>query len=84
MVFVVKIKYDSDHFTMNRKYKDLDYSALLDELAQNTAIYTRLLNENGTSDERENCRQTIQRLLAEVNIRVKENESIDPANRIIR
>jgi len=69
---------------MNRKYKHLEYSALLDELAQNTAIYTRLLHENGTSDAKENCRQTIHRLLAEVSIREKENQSTDPANRIIR
>jgi len=59
---------------VNRKYKDLDYSALLDQLAQHTLSYTKLLNENGTSQKKEECQQTIRRLLAEINIREKESD----------
>ena len=59
---------------MNRKFKHLEYSALLDELARNTTVYTKLLSENGTSQERDECRQTINRLLAEINIRERERE----------
>ena len=68
---------------VNRKFKHLDSSTLFDQLAQHTAAYTRLLNENGTRQDKEECRQTIQRLLAEINIREKEGESKDPADRII-
>ena len=67
---------------MNRIFQNLEYSALLDELAQHTAIYTRLLNENGTRQEKDDCRQVIQRILAEINIR--ERETNDPADAIIR
>ncbi len=59
---------------MNRKFKHLEYSALLDELARNTTVYTKLLHENGTSQEKDECRQTINRLLAEINIRERESE----------
>ena len=83
MIFVLK-KAASILLTMNRKFKHLEFSALLDQLAQNTAMYTKLLHENGTSEEKENCRQTIHRLLAELTIREREGESSDPANRIIR
>lgn len=69
---------------MNRKFINLDHSSLLDQLAQQTAIYTRLLNENGSAKEKEECRQLIQRLLAEINIREREAESKDPADRIIK
>jgi len=68
---------------VNRKFINLDHSSLLDQLAQQTAIYTRLLNENGSAKEKEECRQLIQRLLAEINIREREAESKDPADRII-
>jgi len=69
---------------VNRKFINLDHSSLLDQLAQQTAIYTRLLNENGSAKEKEECRQLIQRLLAEINIREREAESKDPADRIIK
>jgi hypothetical protein len=68
---------------VNRKFKDLEYSALLDQLAHHTAIYTRLLSENGTSQEKDECRQTIQRLLAEINIRESEGQPKDSSNKII-
>jgi len=69
---------------VNRKFINLDHSSLLDQLAQQTAIYTRLLNENGSARKKEECRQLIQRLLAEINIREREAESKDPADRIIK
>jgi len=68
---------------VNRKFKNLDHSSLFDQLAQHTAVYTRLLNENGSAKEKEECRQLIHRLLAEINIREREGESKDPADRII-
>lgn len=60
---------------MNRKFKHLEHSALLDQLAHYTAAYTKLLHENGTSQEKDECRQLIQRLLAEINIRERERET---------
>ena len=69
---------------MNRKFKHLEYSALLDELARHTTVFTKLLNENGTSQEKDECRQMINRLLAEINIREREVERKDPADRINR
>jgi len=71
---------------VNRKFKHLEYSALLDELARSTTVYTKLLSENGTSQERDVCRQTINRLLAEINIREREREGERsfPADRINR
>ena len=68
---------------MNRKFKDLDYSILLDQLAQHTAVYTRLLNENGSAKEKEACKQLIHGILAEINIREREQDPKDPADRII-
>ncbi len=68
---------------VNRKFKDLDYSVLLDRLAQHTAEFTQLLNENGSAKEKEECRQLIQRFLAEINIREREGETKDPADKII-
>jgi hypothetical protein len=69
---------------VNRKYKDLDYTSLLDQLAQFTAVYTKLLNENGTSQAKDECKKMIHKLLAEINIRGREEESQDPANRVVR
>jgi hypothetical protein len=69
---------------VNRKYKDLDHSSLLDKLAQFTAVYTKLLNDNGTSQAKDECKKMIQKLLAEINIREREEESQDPANRVVR
>jgi hypothetical protein len=68
---------------VNRKFKNLDHSSLFDQLAQYTAVYTRLLNENGSAKEKEECRQLIHRLLAEISIRERERETQDPADRII-
>ena len=68
---------------VNRKFKDLEYSELLDQLAQHTAVYTRLLNENGSPRDKGESRQLIQRILAEINIRERERETKDPADRII-
>jgi len=68
---------------VNRKFKHLDYSLLLDQLAQNTAVYTRLLNENGSADARDTCKQLIHRILAEISLRERERETQDPADRII-
>jgi hypothetical protein len=69
---------------VNRKYKDLDKTSLFDKLAQFTAVYTKLLNENGTSQAKDECKKTIHKLLAEINIRESEEQSGDPANRLIR
>ena len=74
---------------MNRKFKHLEYSALLDQLAQHTATYTKLLNENGTTDQKQACQQTIRRILAEINIREKEevrdpDNGTDPTGKTIR
>jgi len=68
---------------VNRKFKNFDHSTLFDQLAHYTAVYTRLLNENGSAKEKEECRQLIHRLLAEINIRERERETQDPAARII-
>ena len=68
---------------MNRKFQNVDYSVLLDELAQHTAVYTRLLTENGSAREKEECRQLIHRILAEISLREHEGERKDPADRII-
>ena len=68
---------------VNRRFKDFDYSTLLDDLAQHTAVYTRLLNENGSSKEKEECRQLIQRIMAEINIREREQQTQDSGDRII-
>jgi hypothetical protein len=68
---------------VNRKFKNVDYSVLLDQLAQHTAVYTRLLNDNGAGNKKEECRQLIQRLMAEINLREQERETKDPADRII-
>jgi hypothetical protein len=68
---------------VNRKFKNLDHSSLLDQLAQHTAVYTRLLIESGSTDQKEACRQLIHRILAEINIRERERETKDPADRII-
>jgi hypothetical protein len=69
---------------VNRIFQNLDYSILLDTLAQHTAIYTKLLNENGTSQDKDECRQVIHRILAEINIRERERETNDPADAIIK
>jgi hypothetical protein len=80
----------SNQFSIvNRKFKDLEYSILLDQLAQYTLNYTRLLNENGTAQQKEQCQQTIRGLLAEINIREIESDrgsdrSKDSSNEIIR
>jgi hypothetical protein len=59
---------------LNRKFKDLEYSTLLDQLAQHTEIFTKLLNENGSSQQKEECQNIIRRILAEINIRERLNE----------
>jgi hypothetical protein len=68
---------------VNRKFKHLEYSTLLDQLAQYTSVFTKLLNENGTSQEKDEYRQVIQRLLAEINFREREGETRDPSKSAI-
>ena len=71
---------------MNRKFKHIEYSVLLDQLAQYAAAYTKLLNENGSSQQKDECKQMLHRLLAEISIRDREadTERKDPADRINR
>jgi hypothetical protein len=59
---------------LNRKFKDLEYSALLDQLAQHTEVFTKLLHENGSAQQKEDCQGIIRRILAEINIRERMNE----------
>jgi hypothetical protein len=68
---------------VNRKFKNVEYSLLFDQLAHQTAIYTRLLTENGSAQKKGECRQLIHRLLAEINIRERERGTSDPADRVI-
>jgi hypothetical protein len=66
---------------VNRKYKDIEYSALLDQLAQYTLDYTKMLNENASSQLKEDCQKTIRRILAEINIRESESTKNDGTGR---
>ena len=67
----------------------MEYSALLDQLAQHTEVFTKLLHENGSSQQKEECQNIIRRILAEINIRERMNEREpdarkDSTNRINR
>jgi hypothetical protein len=74
---------------VNRIFKHLEYSALLDQLAQHTEIFTKLLNENGSAQQKAECQNVIRRILAEINIRERMNErepdtTKDPTNKTNR
>ena len=54
-----------------RPFEILDTSALVNALAEYTTKYTRLLTEGGNRNEIFNCRETMQSLIAEIELRKK-------------
>ena len=52
-----------------RPFEILDTSALVNALAEYTAKYTKLLTEGGRQKDILNCRETMQSLIAEIELR---------------
>jgi hypothetical protein len=52
-----------------RPFEILDTSALINALAEYTTKYTKLLTEGGRKKDIINCRETIQSLIAEIELR---------------
>ena len=52
-----------------RPFEILDTSALVNALAEYTTRYTKLLTEGGQRKDIVNCRETMQSLIAEIELR---------------
>ena len=52
-----------------RPFEILDTSTLVNALAEYTARYTKLLTEGGREKDIINCRETMQSLIAEIELR---------------
>jgi len=52
-----------------RPFEILDTSTLVNALAEYTARYTKLLTEGGQRKDIVNCRETMQSLIAEIELR---------------
>ena len=63
-----------------RPFEVLDTSDLVKVLSEYTAKYTKLLTEGGKKKDIINCKETIQSLIAEVELR-KSLKSSDPAGK---
>jgi hypothetical protein len=57
-----------NHYFM-RPFEILDTSALVNALAEYTTKYTKLLTEGGRKKDIFNCRETMQSLIAEIELR---------------
>ena len=54
-----------------RPFEILDTSALVNALAEYTTRYTKLLTEGGKEKDLVNCRETMQSLITEIELRKK-------------
>ena len=65
---IVMLKGQLNHYFM-RPFEILDISALVNALAEYTTRYTKLLTEGGRKKDIINCRETMQSLIAEIELR---------------
>ena len=63
-----------------RPFEILDTSDLVNALAEYTARYTRLYAEGGKEKDLINCKETIQSMIAEIELR-KSLQTLDPAGK---
>ncbi len=63
-----------------RPFEILDTSDLVNALAEYTARYTRLHAEGGKEKDLINCKETIQSMIAEIELR-KSLQTLDPAGK---
>jgi hypothetical protein len=61
-----------------RPFEILDTNTLIDALAEYTAKYTKILSEGGNKKDMVNCQETIQSLIAEIELR-KRSEKVEPS-----
>ena len=66
---------------MERPFEVLDTYDLLNALADYTARYTRMLAGGGKQQDINNCGETIQSLITEIELRKKSEASNDPASK---
>jgi hypothetical protein len=57
-----------------RPFEILETPALVSALAEHTARYTKLLTEGGPTKDIVHCRETIQSLIEEIELRKKSRE----------
>lgn len=61
-----------------RPFEILDTDALIDALADYTAKYTKILSAGGNKRDMVNCQETMQSLIAEIELR-KRSEKMNPS-----
>jgi hypothetical protein len=62
-----------------RPFEILDTNTLIDALAEYTAKYTKILSGGGNKKDMVNCQETIQSLIAEIELR-KRSEKSEPSS----
>lgn len=62
-----------------RPFEILDTTALIDALADYTERYTKIRSEGGNKKDMVNCQETIQSLIAEIELR-KASEKKEPSS----
>ena len=62
-----------------RQFNELSHSALIDLLAKQTALYTQMLSDNIKTNEFYKCKRLLEQLATEVEFRMKEKPSENPA-----
>jgi len=61
-----------------RPFEILDTAALVNALADYTTRYTKLLSEGGNKNDIINCRETVQSLIAEIELRKTSKDKRNP------
>jgi len=61
-----------------RPFEILDKAALIDALARYTERYTKIISEGGKKQDMVNCQETMQSLIAEIELR-KVSERKEPS-----
>ena len=61
-----------------RPFEVLDTSALVNALAEYTTRYTKLLTEGGNKKDIINCRETVQSLITEIELRKSSKDKRNP------